>query len=164
LAVALAAVSVLPDLDVIAFRLHIPYEHPLGHRGFSHSLLFAAFLAPLGASIFRWPKALVVKPWLMLCVLFFAACASHGVLDALTDAGLGIGFFVPFSDERFFLPWRPILTSPLSIPAFFKGNGEVILLNEFIWVWVPMLLFVASVKLGVATVRFLRTRSNFYAA
>jgi inner membrane protein len=164
LAAALAAVSVLPDLDVIAFGLQIPYEHALGHRGFSHSLLFAVLLAPLGAAIFRRSAPLVGKPWLILLALFFAACASHGVLDASTDAGLGIGFFVPFSDERFFLPWRPILTSPLGIRAFFDGNGGAILFNEFVWVWVPMLLLVASVKLGATTVRFLRARSDLYAA
>ena len=40
----------VPDLDVIAFTLGIPYAHPLGHRGFLHSLLFALLLgacAPL---------------------------------------------------------------------------------------------------------------------
>jgi inner membrane protein len=38
-------VAIVPDLDVIAFSLGIPYAHPLGHRGFSHSLLFAGVLS-----------------------------------------------------------------------------------------------------------------------
>jgi membrane-bound metal-dependent hydrolase YbcI (DUF457 family) len=43
LACVLGILAMLPDLDVIGFRLGIPYEHMLGHRGFTHSLLFAAF-------------------------------------------------------------------------------------------------------------------------
>jgi inner membrane protein len=35
-----AAASILPDLDVFAFRLGIPYDSGPGHRGFSHSLAF----------------------------------------------------------------------------------------------------------------------------
>jgi inner membrane protein len=36
--------SILPDADVIGFRLGIPYGHLLGHRGFSHSIAFALLL------------------------------------------------------------------------------------------------------------------------
>jgi len=36
-----ALVSLLPDADVAAFGFGIPYEHPLGHRGFTHSIAFA---------------------------------------------------------------------------------------------------------------------------
>jgi inner membrane protein len=45
--------SILPDVDVLAFAFGIPYEHPLGHRGFTHSLFFAVLAALLGASMFR---------------------------------------------------------------------------------------------------------------
>ena len=34
--------SILPDFDVVAFSLGIPYEDEFGHRGFSHS-----FFSPL---------------------------------------------------------------------------------------------------------------------
>ena len=33
--------TILPDIDVIAFNFGISYSHPLGHRGFTHSILFA---------------------------------------------------------------------------------------------------------------------------
>ncbi|UKM64900.1 metal-dependent hydrolase [Flavobacteriaceae bacterium GSB9] len=33
--------TILPDFDVLAFKFGIPYEHPFGHRGFTHSILFA---------------------------------------------------------------------------------------------------------------------------
>ena len=39
--------TILPDLDVIAFNFDIPYSHPFGHRGFTHSILFAAIWALL---------------------------------------------------------------------------------------------------------------------
>src|SRR6267142_2414530 len=40
-----AVCSVIPDLDVIGFRFGIRYGDFWGHRGFTHSLVFAALLA-----------------------------------------------------------------------------------------------------------------------
>jgi inner membrane protein len=37
--------TILPDLDVVAFNFGIAYEHHLGHRGFTHSILFALLWA-----------------------------------------------------------------------------------------------------------------------
>jgi inner membrane protein len=37
--------AVLPDVDVIGFEFGIPYGDFWGHRGFTHSLVFAAVLA-----------------------------------------------------------------------------------------------------------------------
>ncbi len=45
--------AVLPDLDVLAFRLDIPYGHDFGHRGFSHSLLFALLIGMAGVILGR---------------------------------------------------------------------------------------------------------------
>ena len=36
--------SVLPDIDVVGFRLGIHYQDLWGHRGMTHSLLFAAIM------------------------------------------------------------------------------------------------------------------------
>ena len=36
----------------------------------------------------------------------FLSTASHGVLDALTDGGLGVAFFSPFDQTRYFFPFR----------------------------------------------------------
>jgi inner membrane protein len=41
------ACSILPDIDVLGFRLGIRYGDFWGHRGFTHSFLFAAILATL---------------------------------------------------------------------------------------------------------------------
>jgi inner membrane protein len=134
--VALAAVcSVLPDADVLAFRFGIPYEHMLGHRGLTHSVVFAAFLAAIAtwAAIRRAPEL----PAGRVAAALFLATVSHGVLDALTDGGLGVAFFAPFSGERYFFPWRPIMVSPISVRGFFTDRGWSILASEFMVVWVP---------------------------
>jgi inner membrane protein len=155
-ALVLMSVAALPDLDVIAFPLGVPYGHPLGHRGVTHSLVFAAGVAfLLGWGLFRDLKPLS-PAWARMVSLICLACASHGVLDACTDAGQGIGFFIPFSDQRFFFPWRPLLTSPVDPRTFFRPRGLQILLNEMQWVWLP----VSSVWVSVVLLRRLRrTRS-----
>jgi len=37
----------------------------------------------------------------------------------MTNGGLGIAFFSPFDPARYFLPWRPILVSPIGASVFF---------------------------------------------
>jgi inner membrane protein len=143
-----AALAVLPDLDVFAFALDIPYAHALGHRGFSHSLSFAA-LAGLGAAVifFRQPARFSRSWWRTTAILALAA-GSHGLLDAFTDAGLGIGFFIPFDDSRYFFPWRPLATSPIGVTAFFSWRPLAILASEFVWVWLPVLACAGLALLG----------------
>lgn len=130
-----------PDFDVIAFNLGIPYSHPFGHRGFSHSLLFAALLAGTGAALLA-KETFRATSWWRFAVLAFVVAASHGVLDAATDAGLGIGFFIPFDSERYFLPFRPLETSSVNPVRFLLHwrRAMVILANEFRWVLLPLLV------------------------
>jgi inner membrane protein len=143
LAAGLGALAALPDLDVVAFRFGVGYAHPLGHRGLSHSLPFAALISvPLWWWLVRRSGRSPRLPEFGLLAVIFLACASHGFLDAFTDAGLGVGFFVPFNDARYFFPWRPILTSPLEVGEFFAGRGMTILRNEIGWVWLPTALLV----------------------
>jgi inner membrane protein len=130
------ACAMAPDLDVLAFRFGIPYEHPLGHRGLFHSLPFAAlFAALLTLVIFTrpWPGASRLATWLYL----FLATASHGVLDTFTDGGLGVALWCPIECSRHFAPFRPIAVSPLGLRAFFGARGVVVLASELLWVWVP---------------------------
>ena len=136
-ALALGVLAVLPDIDVVAFRLGIPYGHPLGHRGFTHSLTFAVLAGSGAAWLFLRQRALSPSGW-QLAVVFSIAVASHGVLDAFTDAGLGVGFLIPFESTRYFFPWRPLLTSPIGVAAFFDGPALRILANELVWVWLPV--------------------------
>jgi len=147
LALVLIALSLLPDVDVLAFQVGIPYEHPLGHRGFTHSILFAVLAGIATPRLCGRPSPTGSRGWWRLAGLGFAATLSHGLLDALTNGGLGVGFLVPFSAERFFLPWRPLLVSPLSPSAFFSGAGARILASEMVWVWLPLAALFGLVSL-----------------
>src|SRR5688572_7840189 len=47
--VAFAAASLLPDADVILHRFGVHYDDPLGHRGATHSLVFAVAAGVMAA-------------------------------------------------------------------------------------------------------------------
>ena len=49
----------LPDADVIGFRLGVPYGGMLGHRGLTHSLIFACMVG-LAVAVPFWVG---VRPW-----------------------------------------------------------------------------------------------------
>lgn len=128
-------VSVLPDLDVVAFRLGVPYAAEFGHRGFSHSILFALLIALLGAWLFRQLHCSFRRALLFL----FAAAMSHSILDAFTNGGLGVAFLWPWSGERFFAQFQMIEAAPLSIKRFLSPAGLGVLWSEMLWVWCPLL-------------------------
>ena len=127
--------AAVPDADVIAFRYGVAYNDVIGHRGFTHSLLFAALFASvvsLGASRLGASRT---TTWIAIAL----STASHGVLDAATNGGAGVAFFSPFSNERFFFPWRPIEVSPIGVARFVSARGLAVLQSELIWVWLPVL-------------------------
>ncbi len=72
----------------------------------------------------------------------FLATASHGVLDAFTNGGRGVAFGAPFNWSRHHFPVTPIEVSPISVRAFFSERGLEILMNEFLWIWLPALALV----------------------
>jgi hypothetical protein len=76
--------------------------------------------------------------WWALIAHFFLVTASHGMLDAMTDGGLGVAFFAPFDNGRYFFPWRPMLVSPIGIAPFFSRYGLDVLISEFVWIWIPI--------------------------
>ena len=133
--------SILPDTDVITFKLGIPYEHPLGHRGFSHSILFALLWAGILAFWLGKRDKLVY-----FLVLFFSTL-SHGLLDAMTSGGKGVGFFIPFDNARYFFPWRPIKVSPIGIKDFFSEWGVNVLASEFQYIGIPCLIVLITLTL-----------------
>lgn len=142
--VAGALCSVVPDLDAIGFRFGIHYGDFWGHRGFTHSLFFAALLSGMVALAIFWSGENAMRRLALFAYLFLAT-ASHGVLDAMTDGGLGVAFFSPFDNTRYFLPWRPIHVSPISVRRFFTLMGFSILRNEAVRIWLPALLFAGMV-------------------
>ncbi|CAG0973731.1 partial Inner membrane protein YbcI, partial [Gammaproteobacteria bacterium] len=144
-------VSILPDFDALAFTLGIPYASQLGHRGFSHSLV-TAILVALGCCLFH--RQLRASRW---SVFWFCALsmASHPLLDALTDGGLGVALFWPFSNKRYFFPWATISVSPIGM-GFFSIRGWEVLKSEIYSVWLPcialgLVLFSGRVTLCAMT-------------
>jgi inner membrane protein len=141
-----AVCSVIPDADVIGFHFGVRYGDFWGHRGFTHSLLFAAILASTVALLlFRHGLPGISR--LTLWLYFFLATASHGLLDAMTDGGLGVALFAPFDNHRYFLPWRPIRVSPIGISQFFTHRGIAVLQSELLWIWLPAALLIAAALL-----------------
>lgn len=142
-----AVCSVLPDIDVVGFYYGVKYGDVLGHRGFSHSLLFALLVGVLVAMLAFPAVARFSKKWWAIAAFFFAVTASHGVLDAMTNKGMGVGFFMPFDSTRYVMPWRPIFASPMKISRFFSQTGIEVLTREILWIWAPLLLLYAGVSL-----------------
>lgn len=159
--------AMLPDADVLAFALHIPYADAFGHRGASHSLLFAGVLAALAAvlaffgsrrpwsavpcqprlaSTTARPRLASTTSTVQAAVFVFICAASHPLLDAMTSGGLGVALAWPWSEHRFFAPWRPIRVSPFA-PQFFSARGLATLLSELRWVWLPLATAVVAWKL-----------------
>ena len=133
--------SVLPDADVLAFAFGIPYGHMFGHRGFTHSLAFAMLLAAAVVALFFRDA----QNRTALVVYFFLVTASHAALDALTDGGLGVALFAPFSGARYFFPFSPLTVSPIGIGSFFGEWGLAVIRSELLWVWLPVSLLLAAV-------------------
>lgn len=122
--VAAAVLAMLPDIDSVGFFLGVPYKHLFGHRGFTHSIVFAllvSFVALIPVWKDGWSN---VKRGL----LFFIVTVSHPLFDMLTDAGLGCAIFAPFNKQRYFFSddFRGIDTSPIG----FNGHVFKVLLNE----------------------------------
>jgi inner membrane protein len=130
-----SALSMLPDADVIGLNLGVAYSAPWGHRGATHSFLFALALGTavgLIAPRFRAPA-------LGTGLLASLVLASHAVLDTLTDGGLGCALFWPFDLTRYFAPWQPIPVSPIG-RSYFSEYGLIVAATEVVF-FAPLFLF-----------------------
>ena len=131
------ALAFFPDADIILHNMGVSYDSVWGHRGFSHSLTFALVLGILFSLPFknhRWQIALI----------FGLSMASHGVLDAMTTGGRGIAFFWPWENARYFLSWRFIKVSPMSLIRFISDWGWQVIKSELLFLVLP-----CSMILGV---------------
>lgn len=137
--------AILPDLDVAGFFMGVSYGAAAGHRGASHSLLFAGMAGVVCALLAPWLRC---KRGIAFLTGVFAV-VSHIAFDAATNGGLGVGVFWPWDNTRYFLPWQPIEVSPLGVRRFFSARGAAVMLSEFIWVWLPCF----AVGVGVLIVR-----------
>jgi inner membrane protein len=153
-----AVLASLPDIDVLGFSFGIRYSDMLGHRGFTHSLPFAVLLACLVVLLAYGDIATFSTRWFKIVTYFAVVIASHGILDAMTNGGLGVAFFAPFSNERYFFPWRPIEVSPLGIEQFLSGRGLEVLISEIKWIWIPSALLVTAA--AICRLAFKRSALN----
>ncbi len=130
----LAALALLPDADVIGFALRIPYAAPWGHRGASHSLALGVLAGLVFGMILGrfWPSRIRTTLAATLAVV------SHGLLDTLTDGGLGVALFWPYLRKRFFAPVRPIPVAPIGL-GLLSDHGIQVILTETLYV-LPLLL------------------------
>ena len=132
LTILCVCLSILPDADVIAFGFGIPYQSQWGHRGFTHSLVFALFTGMICSLFFREKKKSVF-------VLTSLSTFSHPLFDMLTNGGLGVALWWPFDTGRYFFPWRPVEVSPIGVKNFIGWRGAQVLASEILILWLPLL-------------------------
>ncbi|WP_417593576.1 metal-dependent hydrolase [Parasphingorhabdus sp.] len=130
--------AMLPDADVIGFGFGVEYADNWGRRGATHSLFFAA-VAGLFATVLLSPER-----YGLVAAFLFVSMASHGLLDMLTDGGLGVAVFWPFEATRHFALFTPIAVSPIGISDFINSRGIKLLYSEAIWIWIPLTLVAAA--------------------
>lgn len=148
--------SIVPDADVVGFSLGVSYGSEFGHRGFTHSIPFAAALALVGVALFRaWQVPRARAFWFL-----FIAAASHGVLDAFTTGGSGIAFLWPWLHERYFAPIQVIEVSPIGVARFISARGATVLASELLWIWLPCALTAAVLALVWRALPALSSRRN----
>jgi inner membrane protein len=133
---ALCALSMLPDIDVVGMALGVPYGAPWGHRGATHSLAMAVVLG-LGFALVARGRG--NRRFMTTALLAIAVAASHGLLDAMTDGGRGVALLWPLSTHRYFLPWRPIPVAPIGV-GFLSVEGLEVAAWELV-VFLPLIAY-----------------------
>lgn len=137
--------AIIPDADVIGFKFNMAYASTFGHRGFTHSILFALIMGVIATWILVRINPINRKQVWKFVAYFFLVTLSHPLLDACTTGGLGVAFFSPFSNQRYFFPWffRRIKVSPIGVDSFFSDWGLKVLFSEFIWIGLPSMVIIA---------------------
>ncbi|HJU68994.1 MAG TPA: metal-dependent hydrolase [Gemmatimonadaceae bacterium] len=134
--IAAALCAALPDIDALGRPFgNLGYETAFGgHRGITHSLLFAIILG----AVVSW---LLVRgadsrhPHIRLWIALALATASHGVFDMLSVIGDGVAFWAPLTWTHYEFAWQPLG----DLGPGPRGPARVIALvgNELVWVGLP---------------------------
>jgi inner membrane protein len=127
--------SFLPDTDVIGYFAGVAYDSPFGHRGATHSFLFAGTLGMVALVTAKMLKVPAVRTALFVS----AVVASHPILDTMTNGGRGCALLWPFDDTRYFAPWNPIPVAPIGL-YFFSRYGMMVAAAELA-LFSPVFLF-----------------------
>jgi inner membrane protein len=138
-----------PDLDTwLMLGLGIPRSSIFSHRGLFHSPFFLVLAAALLAAAVAGKHGRRAVAWLAL--MWAVSAVTHPLLDMLTDGGSGVMLLIPFSTGRFFLPWRPIRVSPLTIARFFDRAGPIL--------WSELPFSAAALAVGILGLRLRKAR------
>lgn len=109
-----------PDIDVLLGLLGDPILSIRYHRGLTHSILFAPFLAILPALVFRILSP--VKNIRLLWIVALLGIVLHIFFDLVTSFGTRI--LTPLSDTRYALDWLFIID-----PVFTVGLGLSVVMS-----------------------------------
>jgi inner membrane protein len=112
---ACSALALLPDVDVLLNVCGVKDHGLAGHRGFSHTPLFALLV---GALVVLWGRCRGRTGLFRRGGMAALLVGSHGLLDAMAQDGRGIMFAWPFTDTPVHLPWRPIPDTPIGWALF----------------------------------------------
>jgi inner membrane protein len=132
---AAAALPCIPDLDVFSTAA---YGSPMGHRGITHSLIFALTTGAVAAALMY--RRLQMRRW-HLAAVFSLIVASHGLLDAMTRGGEAIPFFWPQGGR--YGNWGPIPVSDIAFELPDPRTSRSVR-SELLWVWLPVALLIAA--------------------
>lgn len=116
-----AVAQSLPDIDFVASFWLNPANDLLAHRGFTHSFLFVALMAPalaLASDRFLAPSAMTLRKWMLFYSL---QVFIHIFLDAFN--AYGVAWFEPFAHIRIsfntLFVADPFLSVPLAVAFFY---------------------------------------------
>ena len=140
-----AVIAAVPDVDAFGrpFGNLATETFFGGHRGVTHSVVFALVLAAIVAwGFFRTSPWIELQP--RLWVAFALAVASHGVLDALSIIGNGVAFWAPFSWTHYEFVWKPL--GEIGPGPRGPERAFDFVANEFLWVGLPALIVVAIAR------------------
>jgi len=128
--------AALPDADVIVRSFGVPHTHDFGHRGATHTILFAILVA-IGGWLAARPLRSSPTPAFLFVLL---STLSHPLTDMLTSGGKGIMLYWPLEHVRFKFLFHPVEASPVGLQGIESGAIWHVLLSEALWLLLPALL------------------------
>jgi inner membrane protein len=145
LLVAGMVVAMLPDADVAGRLFDVPHTADLGHRGVTHTLVFAFLVGCIGAVASKTMQSSREAAFLFLS----ASTLSHALTDMLTDGGKGIMLLWPLHEVRMKFPFHPVEVSPVGLKALESDRIWIVLLSEMRWLLIPATLIALIFRLAL---------------
>ena len=110
----------LPDIDTLSYLFPIDQQYALGHRGFTHSGIFALALAFAVMMNFlsltpTHPPSVVGAFYLV----FSHDTLPRAFLTPWLSPPLVSPFFWPFTAERYLFSWQPLMNIPIQFSELF---------------------------------------------